>query len=204
MAEHRRAWDQRVNEPDRAYRAFRAWLEEGRKRSIARTAAELEMSEATLYRYSSEWDWRLRAAAHDDHMSMLYASAGEQEYVEMARRHQAVAQAGMQAVLTELAHYSQLQAERATIYTQLPANPMDDDQQQARLRRTYRARLMSARDMAQLLGIVADLEHRIVVTEGAQATRLDEELSKMSPTELRGQLAALLQVEPEHLERLGL
>ena len=60
-----RPWEPRPGETPRAYAKFRRYLEQGPGRSIPKLAAELGMSESTLYDLSAKHEWRPRALAWD-------------------------------------------------------------------------------------------------------------------------------------------
>jgi hypothetical protein len=205
MAEHRRAWDRRPGEHARAFHALGIYLALGPTRTLPQVAEADNLRVQTVRDWSSTYDWRLRAAAHDEHYEAIYWRAADDEAAEMGRRHVQVAQAALGAVQTELAHLRRVQATREAMLAQLPRDPLQDDKAQRSLRRRAEAKLLSGRDMAVLIKAAADLEHRVTVVEGAKlGGALDDELATMGPDELREELARLTGVPASELQERGL
>jgi len=78
-------WDQRPDEPSRAYELFAVFLNAGPTRTIAGVARVTENSDSNLRRYSTRFDWRSRAEAHDREAlgRLVERRAGEREAEEM-------------------------------------------------------------------------------------------------------------------------
>jgi hypothetical protein len=91
--EKRELWDRLENEPERAYRAFEAYRH---LPSVERTLIEAYRQHVgnpdaakpsdTWSRWSSEFAWRERAAAYDDHLASVRREAHEQVIKEEAAR----------------------------------------------------------------------------------------------------------------------
>jgi hypothetical protein len=97
--EKRELWDRLENEPERAYRAFECYLSlpSGEKTVIEAYRAHVGNPEAvkpsdTWSRWSSEYAWRERAAAYDDHMASKRREAYERGVEEEAERQGALAE----------------------------------------------------------------------------------------------------------------
>ena len=85
-------WDRLENEPERAYRAFEAFLSlPGRERTLT-AAYQHHVSNPdarpsdTWNRWSNEFAWRERAAAYDDHLARVRREAYERVIEEEAER----------------------------------------------------------------------------------------------------------------------
>jgi hypothetical protein len=85
-------WERLENEPERAYRAFEAFLSlPGRERTLT-AAYQHHVSNPdarpsdTWNRWSNEFAWRERAAAYDDHLASVRREAHEQVIKEEAER----------------------------------------------------------------------------------------------------------------------
>lgn len=86
-------WESLENEPERAYRAFEAFLSlPGRKRTLLEAYRQhvgnpdaVKPSD-TWSRWSSQFAWRERAAAYDDHLASLRREAHERVIEEEAER----------------------------------------------------------------------------------------------------------------------
>jgi hypothetical protein len=89
----RELWDRLENEPERAYRAFECFLSLpsgertllGAYRQHAGNPDAVKPSD-TWSRWSSEFGWRERAAAYDDHLASVRRDAHEQVIKEEAAR----------------------------------------------------------------------------------------------------------------------
>jgi hypothetical protein len=86
-------WDRLENEPERAYRAFESYrnLSSSERTLIAAYRQHVGNPEAskpsdTWSRWSSEFAWRERAAAFDDHLASLRREAFERVIEEEAER----------------------------------------------------------------------------------------------------------------------
>jgi hypothetical protein len=92
-AENRELWDRLENEPERAYRAFESYLglPSGERtvveayRSHVGNPAATKISD-TWAKWSSDYAWRLRASAYDDHLANLRREAYERAIREEAER----------------------------------------------------------------------------------------------------------------------
>jgi hypothetical protein len=86
-------WERLENEPERAYRAFEAFLSlPGRERTLLEAYRQhvgnpdaVKPSD-TWSRWSSEFAWRERVAAYDDHLASLRREARERVIEEEAER----------------------------------------------------------------------------------------------------------------------
>ena len=92
-------WDRLENEPERAYRAFESFLTlasdtrtviAAYRRHVGNPAA-IKPSD-TWARWSSEFAWRERAAAYDDHLESVWREAYERGMEEEAERQGALAE----------------------------------------------------------------------------------------------------------------
>ncbi len=86
-------WDRLVNEPERAYRAFECYrnLPSGERTLIEAYRQHVGNPDAvkpsdTWSRWSSQFAWRERAAAYDDHLPNLRREAYERVIEEEAER----------------------------------------------------------------------------------------------------------------------
>jgi hypothetical protein len=89
----RELWDRLENEPERAYRAFECFLNlpSGERTLLAAYRQHVGNPEAvkpsdTWNRWSSQFAWRERAAAFDDHLASLRREAYERAIEEEAER----------------------------------------------------------------------------------------------------------------------
>jgi hypothetical protein len=87
----RELWDRLENEPERAYRAFESYrnLPSGEQTLIAAYRRHVGNPHAakpsdTWSRWASQFAWRERAAAYDDHLASLRREAHEQVIKEEA------------------------------------------------------------------------------------------------------------------------
>jgi hypothetical protein len=92
-------WDRLENEPERAYRAFESYrnLPSAERRLIEAYRQHVGNRDAvkpsdTWSRWSSEFAWRERAAAYDDHMANKRREAYERGVEEEAERQGALAE----------------------------------------------------------------------------------------------------------------
>jgi hypothetical protein len=95
----RELWDRLENEPERAYRAFECFLSlpSGERTLLAAYRQHVGNPGAakpsdTWSRWSSEFAWRERAAAYDDHMANKRREAYERGVEEEAERQGALAE----------------------------------------------------------------------------------------------------------------
>jgi hypothetical protein len=91
--EKRELWDRLQNEPERAYRAFECFLSlpsgertllEAYRRHVGNPDAAKPSD--TWSRWSSQFAWRERAAAYDDHLASVRRGAYERAVEEEAER----------------------------------------------------------------------------------------------------------------------
>jgi hypothetical protein len=89
----RELWDRLENEPERAYRAFESFLAlSGNKRTLLEAYRQHVANPGaakpsdTWSRWSSNFAWRERAAAYDDHLASVRREAHEQVIKEEAAR----------------------------------------------------------------------------------------------------------------------
>src|ERR671919_2031347 len=87
----RELWDRLENEPERAYRAFESYrtLPSAERKLIEAYRQRVGNPHAakpsdTWSRWSSEFAWRERAAAYDDHLASVRLEAHEQVIKEQA------------------------------------------------------------------------------------------------------------------------
>src|ERR687898_966851 len=93
METKKELWDRLENEPERAYRAFECYL---RLPGDGRTVVEAYRAHVgnegavkpsdTWVRWSTDFAWRERAAAYDDHLASLRREAHERVIEEEAAR----------------------------------------------------------------------------------------------------------------------
>jgi len=89
--QNKEVWDRLENEPERAYRGFEAFLSlPGRERTLLEAYRQhvgnpdaMKPSD-TWSRWSSQFAWRERAAAFDDHLSSVRREAYERAIEEQA------------------------------------------------------------------------------------------------------------------------
>jgi hypothetical protein len=86
-------WDRLENEPERAYRAFECYLvlPSGKRTLLGAYRQHVSNSDAvkpsdTWSRWSSQFAWRERAAAYDDHLASVRREAHERVIEEEAAR----------------------------------------------------------------------------------------------------------------------
>jgi hypothetical protein len=91
--EKRELWDRLENEPERAYRAFECFLNlpSGERTLLAAYRQHVGNPDAvkpsdTWSGWSSQFAWRERAAAYDDHLGSVRREAHEQVIKEEAER----------------------------------------------------------------------------------------------------------------------
>jgi hypothetical protein len=89
----RELWDRLENEPERAYRAFESFLSlpSGERTLLSAYRQHVGNPDAvkpsdTWSRWASQFAWRERAAAYDDHLASLRREAHEQVIKEQAKR----------------------------------------------------------------------------------------------------------------------
>src|SRR5919112_6098710 len=95
----RELWDRLENEPDRAYRAFECFLNlpSGERTLLEAYRQHVGNPDAakpsdTWSRWSSQFAWRERAAAYDDHLASKRREAFERGVEEEAERQGALAE----------------------------------------------------------------------------------------------------------------
>jgi hypothetical protein len=91
--QNKEVWDRLENEPERAYRAFECFLSlpSGERTLLAAYRQHVGNPDAvkpsdTWSRWSSQFAWRERAAAYDDHLASLRREAHERVIEEEAER----------------------------------------------------------------------------------------------------------------------
>lgn len=84
-------WDRQPRETDKAYEAFRAYLELGPARSTANVARALGKSKTLTDRWCSRWQWVRRAAAWTDQESRTKTDAHMDEIERRTRRQAEIA-----------------------------------------------------------------------------------------------------------------
>ncbi len=77
-------FERQPQEGERAYAAFRAYLEMGTERSIRDVARKLGKSATLMGRWSSKYDWPSRVAAYGAHLAEVERRAIEATAVEKA------------------------------------------------------------------------------------------------------------------------
>ena len=70
-------FEPRPRESAKAHAAFRAYLDLGPQRSLARVAADLGKSKVLMERWSRRFDWSGRVAAHTQHLATVERQAAE-------------------------------------------------------------------------------------------------------------------------------
>jgi len=81
------AWEKQSHESQRAYEAFRRYLELGPRRSIAKVAEKWSKNaKSSLYEWQSHNDWSARAAAYDAWMQQKAVDADVKETEERGRK----------------------------------------------------------------------------------------------------------------------
>jgi hypothetical protein len=93
-AKPKELWDRLQNEPERAYRAFESFLRlpSGERTILAAYRSYVGNPEAakpsdTWSRWASQFAWRERALAYDDHLASMRRQAYERGLEEEAERH---------------------------------------------------------------------------------------------------------------------
>ena len=77
-------FEQQAREGNKAYAAFRLYLDLGAQRSLAAVGGKLGKSESLIERWSSKYDWHLRVQAYGAHLAELERKAIEGKAVEKA------------------------------------------------------------------------------------------------------------------------
>jgi hypothetical protein len=93
-------WDRRDNETGPAYEAFRAYLELGPERSLAKVGAKLGKSKALMDRWSARHDWADRAQAFDQQGYRRRDDAHLDAIASRAKRQAELAQLAEEALST--------------------------------------------------------------------------------------------------------
>lgn len=78
-----------------AYQAFMTYLMQGQDRKVEDAARILEKSVPLMRRWSAQWQWRLRAAAYEEHYLLLRLESMEADRDDMFLRHKALASTAM-------------------------------------------------------------------------------------------------------------
>lgn len=84
-------WERQPGESAKAFAAFAHYRDLGPGRSLRQTGADLPKSIQLLKRWSTRWDWRERAQAHDaeqDRTGRAAAAEAAREEAEQLRRRQ--------------------------------------------------------------------------------------------------------------------
>lgn len=109
MAEHRRAWDRRPAETEKAWHAFNVWLRLGPGRTQGQLCEAL--GKAPGYRnhvktWSAKYDWRLRGAAYDEWLEARVHERYSDDVAQMNANHVQLAKAAQGLVARTLQHYN--------------------------------------------------------------------------------------------------
>src|SRR5215211_4966644 len=109
-SEAKEVWDRLENEPERAYRAFEAFLALPSRERTLLGAYRVYVGNPhgakpsdTWSRWSGEFAWRERAAAFDDHLACIRREARERAVEEEAKKHAALVERHRYEVMEELA-----------------------------------------------------------------------------------------------------
>jgi len=78
------AFEQKPGESERAFAAFRAYLELGPDRSLSAVGAKLGKGKRQMEKWSRRWSWAERVTAYSAHMAELERGAIERVAVEKA------------------------------------------------------------------------------------------------------------------------
>lgn len=125
LAEDRRAWHRQPGESNVAYAAFMSFLTLGEKRSVKDTCRVVGKSWSLLSKWSSQWNWFMRAAAYEEHYLLLRLESIEAERDDMFTRHRAVAQTALMIVEQSLESKQKLIMKQ--IQDDKPVEVMKDD-----------------------------------------------------------------------------
>ena len=87
MTSSRLPWERVPYESRQAYEAFCGYRDMGSSRSIAKVAQQLGKTTTLLNRWSSRWNWVLRAQQYDDELERRARLDREQEIKDTRRRH---------------------------------------------------------------------------------------------------------------------
>lgn len=93
--EDRDLWERQPREPARAYETFRTFRDLGTGRSIAALVDQTGANPRTVKHWHSDWCWRDRARAWDEH---LYRAEDDVRLEELRRMHRAHSTAGRLAL----------------------------------------------------------------------------------------------------------
>jgi len=74
-------FEQQPRESDKAFAAFKAYLDMGAERSVREVGERLGKSEGLIERWSAKFEWRSRVAAHAAHLAIV-----EREAIETVAR----------------------------------------------------------------------------------------------------------------------
>lgn len=80
------AWERTKGEPGRAYSAAWEYFKMGSARSHSAVAARLGKRVSQMQRWSTRWNWVIRAAAYDDHLVSLEQQAIAKLATEQAEK----------------------------------------------------------------------------------------------------------------------
>jgi hypothetical protein len=70
-------FEQQPRESDKAFAAFRAYLDMGAERSTRAVGEKLGKSEGLMERWAAKFDWRSRVQAHAAHLALVERGAAE-------------------------------------------------------------------------------------------------------------------------------
>lgn len=79
-------WERQQNESDKAFTAFRLYLDLGDARSLRTVNRQLSKSLTIISRWSSRWGWPDRVAAYRKHLNEIADQAREKETAKQARK----------------------------------------------------------------------------------------------------------------------
>jgi hypothetical protein len=79
----RQLFDRQPGEPEKAFAAFRTYLDLGSKRSLRAVGQKLGKSKALMERWSSQWKWVARVEAYTNH---LFHQADLEQQREIKRK----------------------------------------------------------------------------------------------------------------------
>jgi hypothetical protein len=77
-------FEQQARESDKAFAAFRVYLELGPERSLVEVAGKLDKSRSLIERWSRKFDWPARVQAHAGHLAVVEREASEKLRVSKA------------------------------------------------------------------------------------------------------------------------
>ena len=95
-------WERQEGESAPAFQAFAAYRDMGAERSLAKVAQKLGKSKALMERWSSRWQWGIRADAWDDEMDRCACRELQKGIAEMRKNHVGIAKAMLVKALQAL------------------------------------------------------------------------------------------------------